>query len=193
MLPTVAQFIPWLTAYGYLVLFPGAVVEGPIITILAGFLISQGVMAFLPAALTVIAGDLVGDSLYYAAGRYGRRLPVIATRVHHVEAHFQAHAGKTLLLGKLTQGIGGVILMAAGAAPMPFGRFLGWNTLGTIPKTIGLLVHGYFFGAAYQQLDRYLHYAGWGIVLVVVLGILFYSVIMKKVAKQIGAKTDTPL
>lgn len=67
------QIISLLTAYKYFFLFPIVVVEGPIITVIAGFLSSLGYLNIIIAYLVVVAGDIVGDSAYYAIGFYGRK------------------------------------------------------------------------------------------------------------------------
>jgi membrane protein DedA with SNARE-associated domain len=36
------------------------------------------------------------------------------------------------------------------------GIFLWYSALGAIPKTIALMLFGYFFGAAFNQIDSYL-------------------------------------
>ena len=38
---------------------------------------------------------------------------------------------------------------------MPIRKFLWYNLLGTIPKSFGLVIVGYFFGYAYSQFDDY--------------------------------------
>src|ERR1035437_9407723 len=56
---------------GLLLLFPLAVIEGPIVTIVAGWV---GRLGYLPlgwAMLVLVLADLVGDSLLYALGRVG--------------------------------------------------------------------------------------------------------------------------
>jgi len=202
MLVPLSQLLAWLAHYRYFLLFPAAVFEGPIVTILAGFLASQNILSFLGAFAVLAIGDLVGDSLYYAIGRWGRNqfierwgkyIGVTPSRLIRVEEHFKRHSGKTLLLGKLTQGIGGLILVAAGAADMPYGKFLWFNTLGTIPKTLTLLVIGFFFGQAYVELNRYLDYTTWGMVILALLLVLFYALVMKRIAKKISASSNLPL
>jgi len=42
MLSTLLQIVNWLLAYKYLLLFPIAVIAGPIITVIGGFLSSLG-------------------------------------------------------------------------------------------------------------------------------------------------------
>lgn len=173
----------WIVDYKYVVLFPAAVIEGPIVTILAGFFVAHRYMSGLLAYGILVVGDLTGDSLYYALGRWGIYRGVKTEQLTTLKKHFAVHSGKTLLIGKLTHGIGAAILMAAGAARVPYSEFLWFNFLGTIPKTLVLLLVGFYFGQAYLQLNRYLNYTALGVVILSTLSLLAYLVMMKRFAK----------
>ena len=71
-MPTLSQalVLSLLYKYSYLILFPLVVVEGPIVTLIAGFLVSTKFMAFIPAYITIIIADLVGDFGFYSIGRW---------------------------------------------------------------------------------------------------------------------------
>lgn len=189
-----AHLVPWLQTYGYTVFFPTTVFEGPIVTIVAGFLVSQGYLnAGIVYALAVL-GDLVGDTLYYGIGkwgrtqfitRWGRYVGFTTQRLVSLENHFKEHSGKTLIFGKFLHGIGGGILVAAGAAHMPYGKFMWFNLIGTLPKVLVLLLVGFFFGKAYMQFSHYLDYTAWGILILVVVAIFFYTVVMKRIRQLV--------
>lgn len=159
------QLVPWLIQYRYLLLFPIMVVEGPIITIIAGFLVSLGYLDFTATCLLAVTADLVGDTLYYVAGRIGTnrflerwtpRLRNAWEKIEGLRSHFKRHVGKTLLMGKLTHGAGGLILLTAGAVRIPFATFFWFNLLGTLPKSLLLLLLGYYFGHSYRRIGTYL-------------------------------------
>ena len=76
MNPTLEHFIALLLQYKYFFLFPIAIIEGPIISILAGVLIARGVMDPWVSYTLLVLGDLIGDGFYYAIGRFGGR-PVL--------------------------------------------------------------------------------------------------------------------
>jgi membrane protein DedA with SNARE-associated domain len=155
-----------LIQYKYLLLFPVLVFEGPIITVIAGFLVSLGDLDFLRTYTLAVTADLLGDSLYYAVGRlgahrvvgrWGKYLGVTWGQVEKVKRHFDRHVGTSLVLGKLTHGVGGLILLAAGVAEVPYGVFLWFNLLGTLPKSLLFLLVGYYFGHGYQKINAYLN------------------------------------
>ena len=163
---SLGQLLPWLIQFRYPLIFPIMVVEGPIITVLAGFLVSLGYLELVPTYLLAVVADLFGDTLYYAVGRTGgdrlvgrwsRHPDSVLGRVVRLKDHFARHAGKTLLMGKLTHGAGGFVLVAAGVAKVPYGTFLWFNFLGTLPKSLAFLLVGYYFGHSYRQISAYLN------------------------------------
>ena len=160
------QLIALLGQYGYWVLLPIAVLEGPAITMVAGALVAAGQMDGVTACVLLILADLVGDLLYYALGRYGhgplagrisKWLKVTPEKLARLEQRFRDNDWKLILIGK-TQGLGSVILYFAGASRMPFGRYMLLNLLGTVPKVIVFELIGYFLGLGVMSSTRYINY-----------------------------------
>lgn len=179
-LPVLVQ---WLLHYKYFLFFPIVVIEGPIITIIAGFLSSLNQMNFYIAYALAIAGDLTGDSMYYCLGRWGgssylaRRIKYLGLtkeRAAHLEGYFSRHVGKTLVLTKFTQGIGFAVLTAAGLAKVPYRKFLWYNLLPTIPKSFVLLLIGFYYGKAYLRIDEYINYVSFAIFSLALFYLLIY-------------------
>ncbi len=178
------QVVQLLILYKYLILFPIAVLEGPIIAVIAGFLITTGHLKFLPVFLIVLAGDIVGDVLYYTIGRYGGRpfirrwghyIGLHAERLASVEDHFHKHPKKTLFFGK-TQSWGSLILVAAGVSHMPLGLFAWVNLVSSIPKTILFISLGYYFGRIYDVLTlrQYLNYGETALTVLGIIAVYFF-------------------
>ncbi len=164
-MPTLDAALQLLQTHGLWLLFPLATVEGPIVTVLAAYLARLGHLDLVSIFLIVIAADLFGDTIYYWIGRFGHgslperwrsRLGLDRERQAALEAHFRASGGRTIVIGKLTHAAGILVLFAAGSAQMPFGRFLLYNLIGTIPKSLFFLVLGYTLGAAYSAIDSWI-------------------------------------
>ena len=165
-----ATVIAWLLAYRYIILFPLVIIEGPLVTILAGFLASLGQFNLLICYPLIVVGDVIGDVLMYAQGRWGGK-PAVERWGHYfglkpeiigrLEEHFKNHPGKTLIVGKISHFFGGPVLIAAGMARLKFSKFLWFNVLGTLPKSLVLLLVGFYFGEAYAKFDKFFTYAGW--------------------------------
>ncbi|MCB1336141.1 MAG: VTT domain-containing protein [Maritimibacter sp.] len=168
-----------LAKHGLAVVAPIAVLEGPIVTVIAAWLASKGVFPLWAVALVVILADLVGDLGLYALGRWGRghlparfmrRLGLGEERLAALSGHFAHKGGRTLLFGKLTHSVGFAVLAAAGAARMKLGQFLWFNFLGTVPKSLFFVALGYSFGAAFSQIDNWIGRASLAMLAVIVAG-----------------------
>ncbi len=185
--------VSWLLAYRYAILFPILIVEGPIITIIAGFLSSQGIFNIWVVYGVAIIGDVAGDIIYYAIGRWGGRSLIERwgrffglgiEKINNLEKHFADHSGKTLIFGKLSHAIGAPILAAAGVVKMPFNKFVWINFWATLPKSLLLLIIGYYFGEAYKQINQYLNYTtAWILAIIILLIALYY--LMVKIGRKI--------
>ncbi len=180
--------ISWLLQYRYAILFPLVIIEGPIVTILAGFLASLGQFNLFICYPLIVVGDVIGDLFMYAQGRWGgkpvverwgRRFGIKPDLVERLEEHFKKHPGKTLVFGKISHFLGGPVLIAAGMARMSLPKFLWFNFLATLPKSLVLLLVGFYFGEAYAKFDKFFTYAGWAAVILVVLCAVVYFVISK--------------
>ena len=162
-------------------IFPIATLEGPIITMVSGFLISLGILSFIPTLLVVFAGDLISDSFYYALGRRGRRfverikfLRVSPERLEKVEQHFEKHPGKTFLVSKASYGVGSLFLIAAGVSKMTYQKFLEYITpMNAVRSTILLLI-GYYLGRAVRHSGTYLEYYTLGVIILLPIG--YYAI-----------------
>jgi len=165
-----------LALYGYAALLPLTVIEGPAITVFAAFLAAQGLFDPVGVYLIAVLGDLIGDLLYYAAGRWllqrlglpqrladerrGRWAARLRQRVTALAPQIRTRAGAMLLFGKLTHSAGFVVLLAAGAAHVTLRRFLAFNLLGALPKVLVLVLVGYWFGRIYAAWQGDLRIAG---------------------------------
>jgi membrane protein DedA with SNARE-associated domain len=175
-----------LTQYGYVFLFLIAVIEGPIITVLGGFLAAQGVFNVYSVFLVVFLGDLAGDAIYYFLGKMGTKfkswIPIKGLtdeRIDAIKEQFHQHLGKTLFFAKYTQ-TGFLALPAAGALDIPFAKFIWYNALSTIPKSVLLVALGYFFGYAYARINTDLKIVSAAIVVLVGLGTAYYVYVHRK-------------
>lgn len=126
--------------------------EAPLV--LAGVLSSQGVFKPSIAFGACLMGALLGDSLMYLIGRtlgHGwltRHKSVSrfidAEKEEMFEHAVRRHGFKVLLLTRFLVGVRGPVYYAAGAAKVPYLRFLLWDLISAT------LVVGIVFGLAYR-------------------------------------------
>ncbi|WP_176085335.1 VTT domain-containing protein [Martelella sp. HB161492] len=185
--------ITFLSDHGLWLVAFAAIFEGPIVTVLAAYLARQGIFDLWSLGVILVLADLVGDIGYYSIGRYGlhrlpekwkRRMGLRPGRRAKLARHFRERGGRTLLFGKITHSAGSAILAAAGAARMPVFAFLVYNLIGTVPKTIALMVLGYFAGDAYKQIDSWIGRGSWIILIVLVLMGLVWFLWRRKCARE---------
>lgn len=149
------EIIQFFIKYKYQAIFPVAVVEGPIITIISGFLVSRGRLSLIPVLLIVFMGDVISDTVFYFLGKGSRHiigylkfLHVSDERIRRIENQFAYAPWKTMILAKISYGLGTVFMIASGASQMRWRDFtryiLGLNFI----RSSILLSIGYYFGRA---------------------------------------------
>ena len=184
-MPQGSAILRWLLAYRYAIGYPLAIVEGPIVMMISGFLVHLGFFDFWPIYLILIAGDLTGDVIWYMVGRhggrpliekYGRWINVSQENVERAEEFFHEHQTKILFISKLTTGFGFAIatLIAAGATRVPFKKYITINFFGEFIWAAFLFAIGYFFGNLYGLVDKSLR---WGFLIgfVIVLALIVWG------------------
>ncbi|NCF75532.1 MAG: hypothetical protein GWO87_03545 [Xanthomonadaceae bacterium] len=182
------QIIAFLISYKYFFLFPIVVVEGPIITVIAGFLSSLGQLNVFIVYGLVVIGDLTGDTISYMIGRWGgvkfikRWGHYVGLNIKHIEKlekHFDKHTASTIILGKLAYSIETPFLISAGIAKVSYKKFFLYTLISTLPKSLLFLLIGYYFGKSYSKINNYLDYTSVGVIFLIVISIAIYFIIKK--------------
>ena len=187
-------FIPLVIQYSYVAIFPIAVIEGPIIALVAGFLISLGYLSFIPAYITILVADVLGDIIYYYIGyrsnrdkfskKYGSQFPSILNNLNLVDKLWQKHEKKTMLLSKLSYGLCIPFLMSAGVSRVPIKRFIVYALFIDIVKFGILMVAGYFLGYSFQKAEGFILYFGIMVAVALVVFVIIYIFYSKKYAVE---------
>jgi membrane-associated protein len=165
MIFSIGTLIGWIGQYRYVILLPIAIVEGPIITIICGFLCAQGQLSWWIVYLIVMLGDLIGDVLWYYLGyrfgydfvkKWGGRFGLTEKKITEVKEKFHEHKNSILFLSKITNGLGLalVVLFTAGLSKIPFKRYMLINVSGQLIWSGILLVTGYEFGNLLNQIKN---------------------------------------
>ncbi|MCX7300420.1 MAG: VTT domain-containing protein [Rhodobacterales bacterium] len=153
-----------ISTYGIALLAPVAVMEGPIVSVVAGYLAHIGLFPLWQVIFVVILADVLGDCLLYGVGRgmlkwlplrWREKVGVSDVRLELLAQTFREKGARVLVVGKLTHAAGFAILLGAGAARMRFGLFVLANLLATIPKSLVLVAIGYVFGSQHERIAEY--------------------------------------
>lgn len=163
-----SQVISLLETGGYILLFPIAIMEGPIITVISGFLVSLGIFNLFIAYAIIVIGDILGDAFWYLLGRYGgnwhytepikKFFKLTPERIDATRERFATHRYKMMLASKLIYGVGSAGLFTAGLVRVPYLTFAGTCLVVTMSQAAFFLTLGYFFGEAYERIGQYLDY-----------------------------------
>ncbi len=139
----------------------GIPVPSEVVLPLAGYLVSQGSLAFWPVALMAILGQLLGSVLLFFVGSVGgaplvawlkERNPLLRRELGHAEAWFQRNGERAVAIGRILPGVRTYISLPAGVVRMRFARFLGYTLPGTVLWSLVLIELGRSTGQATQGL-----------------------------------------
>lgn len=148
---------------GYILIFLAMVFEGDIALFTAAFLTNLGLFDPLTASATAIAGVLIGDWLWYEAGKHLHRLPhFLSSRIEKVATPFDeklsARPFHTLFLTKFAYGIHHLVLLRSGSIRLSLARFLAADIPASLIWFSVISGLGYFFGYSLFGAEKYLKF-----------------------------------
>jgi len=171
--------IELLLTYKYIILIPLAIIEGPIVAVVCGFLVTLKIFNPFLVYIVLVVGDIVGDGGIYYIGYSGKRFlhyfKITEEKLEKAKIYFQENHKKAIVMSKLAHGIGFTGLIAAGASHVPYKRYFKTCALISIVQSFIMLMIGILFGHAYVQIGKYLNYyaAGTSVIVLVVLLFVF--------------------
>jgi len=164
------QIFEFLSQYGYAIMLPLMIIEGPVVTIIASMLASLGAFNIFIVLIFSIIGDMGGDIILYGLGykygmgfvrRVGKYIGITENLVLKMEKYFEHHGGKTILAVKSTTGLCWATFVAAGIVKMNFKKFVKYSFLGGIIWSGFLVAMGYFYGYLWREIQIYIKWIGW--------------------------------
>ncbi len=159
-----AVHYPLLLHYKYLLLLVVGTLEGFNVFIIAGFLISIGTLAFVPAFFICLVGELINSYFWYFVGYYGGAKPIDffvrksqkkRALVEKIRTYMHQHTAKVLVLVKLTYSVTVATLILIGSIKYSLKKFSFYNFFSSIGWVIITFGIGYFFGRGYQLYVTY--------------------------------------
>jgi membrane-associated protein len=157
--------------------FVGFFLPGDSLLVTAGVFAAAGVVPLkwllLPVMLCAIVGDQIGYWIGRAAGMalYRREDTLFFRKQHLVRAHnfYETYGGKTVILARFVPIIRTFCPPVAGAAQMPYFRYLVYDFFGGILWVGTMILGGYFLGRSIPNISQRIHY--------VILAVVFLSVL----------------
>ncbi|GAB4181186.1 MAG: DedA family protein [Coleofasciculaceae cyanobacterium] len=176
-------------------LFPP--IPSELIMPLAGFVVAQGKMSFVPAVLAGVVGTILGAFPWYYAGKflgeerlkqladkYGKWITVSSEDIDKATRWFNRFGKKAVLLGRLVPGVRTLISLPAGLSEMPLAPFLIYSTLGTTAWVMLLTFLGYVLGDNYELVEEYLGPVSKIVLVFLVVLFIAWVVIKKRKEKE---------
>jgi membrane-associated protein len=171
-----ATLLTAMTDYGALALGLAALLgalglpmPAQVLLLAGGALVRQGVVEPLDAVLAWLAGCALGDSTYYAAGRYAgdwlkcRLGKVLGNAWAAAQARFTEHAPATIFLTRwLITPLGLPTNLVAGNTRYAYGRFLALTAAGDLMWVLTYGLAGYLLGEQWPLISQVMsRYGGW--------------------------------
>jgi membrane protein DedA with SNARE-associated domain len=184
----------FLQHYGYLVMLPLMILEGPVVTVIAAMLASLGAFNVSLVLFFSILGDIIGDVAFYALGygfgmgfvrRVGKYVGITEKLVLRMEEYFTRHGGKTIFAVKSTTGLCWATFTAAGIVKMDFRKFLKYSFYGGVVWSGFLVAMGYFYGYLWRDIKQYIDWIGWVIFAVMGISIVAITLYKNQKAKKL--------
>jgi membrane protein DedA with SNARE-associated domain len=150
------------TALGVLIAVENVLppIPSEVVLPLAGFYVSEGTLALVPAIAAATAGSLVGAWVLYALGRFGgRRLVLRFHRVLRVSEQqldraddwFDRYDWALVLFGRMVPGMRSVVSIPAGMAEMPLWQFTLMTVIGSAVWNTALIAAGRELGENWEK------------------------------------------
>jgi membrane protein DedA with SNARE-associated domain len=164
----------------------------------AGFNVYQGHLSLLGIILVGLIGDMLGASIAYAIGYFGRmellerqgsKLHMSHRRLNLAHRWFERWGSPLVFFSRLIPVVRAAVPYAAGVAQMPFLRFFTLATLGSIPWIVGLALIGREVGSSWQSWRHSLEYVDY-VGAVIVIGVIAYLIVRRTRGGGGGAAPD---
>ena len=149
--------------------FLGFFMPGESMVMVAGFLAGQELLDVRVLMVVVASAAIVGDSIGYEFGRrlgrdwlrlHGKKFWVRPERLDRMDAFFFRYGGLSVLFAHFLHVGRALMPFLAGAARMPYVRFLVFNAIGCILWAVIFSLLGYVFGQSWHLVDRWIGRAG---------------------------------
>jgi membrane-associated protein len=157
--------------------FVGFFLPGDSLLITAGIFAAADVVPLRWLLLPVMACAIVGDQIGYWIGRsagpslYRREDSLVFRRSHLQRAHdfYEKYGGRAVILARFIPIVRTFCPPVAGAAKMPYSRYVMFDIAGGIGWVCATILGGFFLGRTIPNISERIHYV---ILVVIVLSIL---------------------
>jgi len=172
--------------------FVGFFLPGDSLLVTAGIFAAAGVVPLRWLLLPVMGCAIVGDQLGYWIGRtagpalYRRDDSLLFRRSHLQRAHdfYEKYGGRAVIFARFVPIIRTFCPPVAGAARMPYARYVAFDMVGGVFWVGAMILGGYFLGRSVPNIGARIHYV---IAVVVLLSVLPAIISLIRAQRAISA------
>ncbi len=172
--------------------FVGFFLPGDSLLVTAGILSAGGFIPLKGLLLPVLLCAIVGDQIGYWIGRsagaalYRREDSFFFRRSHLQRAHdfYEKYGGRAVILARFVPIIRTFCPPVAGAAKMPYGRYVAFDIFGAIFWVGAMILGGYTLGRSVPNIAKRIHYV---IAVVIILSIMPAIISILRARRQLNA------
>jgi membrane-associated protein len=176
--------------------FVGFFLPGDSLLVTAGVFAAADVIPLHWLLAPVMACAIAGDQIGYWIGRgmgkalYRRQDSLFFRRSHLERAHafYEKYGGSTVILARFVPIIRTFCPPVAGAAKMPYARYLVYDIFGGVLWVGSMILGGYFLGKSVPNINEKIHYV---IAAVVVLSLLPAVISALRARRSMHSKPST--
>ncbi len=177
--------------------FVGFFLPGDSLLVTAGVFAAAGSISLPWILLPVMLCAIVGDQIGYWIGRlagvslYRREDSFFFRRSHLQHAHdfYEKYGGKTVILARFIPLVRTFCPPVAGAARMPYARYLTYDVFGGVFWVGSMILGGYFLGRSIPNIGQRIHYV---IAVVILLSVMpaVISILRARRSSKTGRNTS---
>ncbi len=176
--------------------FVGFFLPGDSLLITAGIFAAADVVPLRWLLLPVMLCAIVGDQLGYWIGRaagpalYRREDSLLFRRSHLQRAHefYEKYGGRAVILARFVPIVRTFCPPVAGAAKMPYARYVGFDVVGGVLWVGSMILGGFTLGRSIPNIGQRIHY----VIAVVIAVSLLPAVISVWRARKAAATRTNP-
>ncbi|HEU4510196.1 MAG TPA: VTT domain-containing protein [Pyrinomonadaceae bacterium] len=180
----------------------GFFLPGDSLLVVAGLFAANGQLNVAVLLSTLFVAAVVGDAVgYYTGAKMGPRLfsrqKSLLFRPSHLQrAHefYEKYGGKTIIIARFVPIVRTFAPIVAGAAQMPYRKFVVFNVVGGFLWVFSMILAGYYLGTLLRDklginLDEHIE---WVIIIVIALSLTppIYEYIKARMQKKKAARSE---
>lgn len=167
--------------WNYFILFVLVIIQGPLVKLLSGAMVSTTYLNLFGVMLVSILASLSADTWWYFVGRKGkfehyfrRKSEQRKKVVMALQVAMQKHYFKVLLLGKLGLGLALPSVLTAGFSQIPWRKWFPAVLLGELIYSSALVLTGFYASESLNQSNQTIRIVGIAFTAIFILVLIFY-------------------